>query len=288
MRNFKHKDQTFLAGYIAILGNVLLFVLKFWVGIISGSVALMADAWHTLSDSVSSIVLIVFYKAANKPPDMNHPYGHGRFRLVASIVIGVILIVIGLNFGKEAIEKLISGETAEFGLFAIIVTAISALVKEVMARYSLFVAKKTDSLALKADAWHHRSDAISSLIILVGISLNRFAVWIDAVLGLIVSVLIIWTAWKIISEAIDVILGRKADGVLIKNVREIANRIAGFDVMSHHFHLHSYGDHKELSFHIVMPGNMPLSEVSHTMCAIRKAVRKELDVEPTIQVDANQ
>jgi divalent metal cation (Fe/Co/Zn/Cd) transporter len=100
--------------------------------------------------------------------------------------------------------------------------------------------------------------------------------------------LIIWTAWKIISEAIDVILGRKADGVLIKNVREIANRIAGFDVMSHHFHLHSYGDHKELSFHIVMPGNMPLSEVSHTMCAIRKAVRKELDVEPTIQVDANQ
>ncbi len=278
---------AYRAGWIAVIGNILLFILKLWVGIISGSVALMADAWHTLSDSASSIILIVFYKAAGKPPDMNHPYGHGRFRLVASIIIGAILVMIGLNFGIEAVQKLISGETAEFGLFAILVTALSMLVKEGMARYSLHAAKKLDSLALKADAWHHRSDAISSLVILLGILMQSLAWWIDGVLGLLVSALIIWTAWKIIIEAIDVILGKKADGELIHKVRDIANEVVGFDVLSHHFHLHSYGDHNELSFHIVLHPEMPLRDVNQLMCEIRNRVRNELDVEPTIQVDAN-
>lgn len=285
----KEKNQSFAyrAGWIAVAGNVLLFVLKLWVGIISGSVALMADAWHTLSDSASSIILIVFYKAASKPPDIDHPYGHGRFRLVASIIIGVILIMIGLNFGIESVQKLLSGETAEFGLFAIIVTAFSLVVKEGMARYSLYAAKKTDSLALKADAWHHRSDAISSLVILIGIIFQSLAWWIDGVLGLLVAALILWTAYKIIMESIDVILGRKADGDIIMKVREIANDVAGFDVLSHHFHMHSYGDHEELSFHIVMPPDTPLKDVNKVMCAIRKKVREDLDVEPTIQVDAD-
>ncbi|MEA1873668.1 MAG: cation diffusion facilitator family transporter [Bacteroidota bacterium] len=288
MAKIENQKIAYRAGWIAVAGNVMLFIFKLWVGIISGSIALMADAWHTLSDSASSIILIVFYKAAVKPPDMNHPYGHGRFRLVASVIIGAILIMIGLNFGIEAIQKLISGETTEFGLFAIIVTAVSILVKEGMARYSLHAAKKLDSLALKADAWHHRSDAISSLVILVGIFLQSFAWWIDGVLGLLVSALIMWTAWKIIIEAIDVILGKKADGELIRKVRDIANKVAGFDVLSHHFHLHSYGDHKELSFHIVLNPEMPLREVTQIMYEIRQRVRKELDVEPTIQVDASQ
>lgn len=285
----KEKNQSFAyrAGWIAVAGNVLLFVLKLWVGIISGSVALMADAWHTLSDSASSIILIIFYKAASKPPDIDHPYGHGRFRLVASIIIGVILIMIGFNFGIESVKKLLSGETAEFGLFAIIVTAFSLVVKEAMARYSLYAAKKTDSLALKADAWHHRSDAISSLVILIGIIFQSLAWWIDGVLGLLVAALILWTAYKIIMESIDVILGRKADGDIIMKVREIANDVAGFDVLSHHFHMHSYGDHEELSFHIVMPPETPLKDVNKVMCAIRKKVREDLDVEPTIQVDAD-
>jgi len=288
MSKIKNQKIAYRAGWIAVAGNVLLFVLKLWVGIISGSVALMADAWHTLSDSASSIILIIFYKAAAKPPDMDHPYGHGRFRLVASVIIGAILIMIGLNFCIEAVQKLISGETTEFGLFAIIVTAFSLLVKEGMARYSLHAAKKLDSLALKADAWHHRSDAISSLVILVGILLQSLAWWIDGVLGLLVSALIMWTAWKIIIEAIDVILGKKADGELIRKVRDIANEVAGFDVLSHHFHLHSYGDHNELSFHIVLNPEMPLREVNQLMCEIRERVRNDLDVEPTIQVDANQ
>ncbi|MFO7878724.1 MAG: cation diffusion facilitator family transporter [Bacteroidota bacterium] len=278
--------KAMLAGWIAVAGNILLFALKLWAGVVSGSVALMADAWHTLSDSASSIVLLVFYKAASKPPDMMHPYGHGRFRLVASVIIGVILIVIGANFGVEAIKKLISREATEFGTLAIVVTIISLLVKEGMAQYSLYVGKKLDSLTLKADAWHHRSDAISSLVILIGIMFQKYAWWIDGVLGILVALVIFYTAWHIIVKAIDVILGRKPDGNLVKQVREIANNVAGFDVLSHHFHVHSYGDHDELTFHISMPGEMSLYQVNEIQKKVCVAIREKLDVEPTIQVDA--
>ncbi|MFW5768350.1 MAG: cation diffusion facilitator family transporter [Bacteroidota bacterium] len=278
--------KAMLAGWIAVAGNVLLFVLKLWAGVVSGSVALMADAWHTLSDSASSIVLLVFYKAANKPPDMMHPYGHGRFRLVASIIIGVILIGIGANFGIEAIKKLISKESTYFGTLAIVVTIISLLVKEGMAQYSLYVGKKLNSLTLKADAWHHRSDAISSVVILIGIMFQKYAWWIDGVLGILVALVIFYTAWRIIVKAIDVILGRKPDGNLVKQVREIANNVAGFDVLSHHFHVHSYGDHDELTFHISLPGDMSLYQVNEIQQKVRVAIREKLDVEPTIQVDA--
>jgi cation diffusion facilitator family transporter len=206
--------------------------------------------------------------------------------LVASIIIGVILVLIGFNFGVEAIKRLVTGESTHFGLFAIIVTAVSMVVKEGMAQYSLYASRTLDSLPLKADAWHHRSDAISSLVILIGIMFNKIAWWIDGALGLVVAVLIIWTAWKIVSETIDVILGKKPDGKLVAEVGKIANEVAGQDVLSHHFHIHSYGDHEELTFHIVLPGDMPLKQVDITISKIETELKERLDVEPTIQVDA--
>ncbi|MEA3448754.1 MAG: cation diffusion facilitator family transporter [Bacteroidota bacterium] len=286
MTKKKSYKKAMFAGWLAIIGNVFLFALKLWAGIVSGSVALMADAWHTLSDSVSSIVLLVFYKFANKPPDMTHPYGHGRFRLIASVIIGVILFLVGLNFGVEAVGKLIAKESAEFGTLALVAMIVSVLVKEGMARYALHAYKKLDSLALKADAWHHRSDAISSLVILAGIVLQKYAWWIDGALGMVVSVLIVYTAWEIVQKTIDVILGKKPDGKLIKEVRNIVNETVGFDVLSHHFHLHTYGDHKELTFHVVLPGDWTLDKVNVCIREMRKLIREKLDVEPTIQVDA--
>jgi cation diffusion facilitator family transporter len=288
MHQKKSYKKAMYAGWIAITGNVLLFCLKLWAGIVSGSVALMADAWHTLSDSASSAVLIVFYKFANKPPDMTHPYGHGRFRLIASIIIGVILFLVGLNFCVESVVKLIGKESADFGTLAIVATVVSIMVKEGMARYALYAYKKLDSLALKADAWHHRSDAITSVVILAGIALQKYAWWIDGVLGIIVGFLIIYTAWEIVKKAIDVILGKKPDGKFIEEIRDIVNEAAGFDVLSHHFHLHSYGDHKELTFHIVMPGEWSLKQMDETKSKMRQAIRDKLNVEPTIQVDAKK
>ena len=157
------------AGWISILVNIVLFALKYWAGVSSGSVAIIADAWHTLSDSISSIIVIVAVWFSTRPADKDHPFGHGRAEMLAAIIIGVILAVVAFEFGMESIRRILNRDAADYGIVAIVVTAVSVLTKEGLARYALMAGKKSGSRSLKADAWHHRSDAISSAIILVGI-----------------------------------------------------------------------------------------------------------------------
>ena len=111
---------AYRAGWISILVNVLLFALKYWAGIVSGSVAIMADAWHTLSDSITSVIVIIGVWFSGRPPDKEHPFGHGRAELLAAIIIGVVLAVIAFEFGLESIRRITDREPAEYGTLAII------------------------------------------------------------------------------------------------------------------------------------------------------------------------
>jgi cation diffusion facilitator family transporter len=174
-----------------------LFGFKYWAGISSGSVAIIADAWHTLSDSITSIIVVISVWIASRPADEEHPFGHGRAEILATTIIGVILAVIAVEFFIESVQRLVRREAANYGTLAIVITAISVLAKEGLARYSIIVGKKTGSRSLKADAWHHRSDAISSVVILVGIFLNKYIWWIDGAMGILVTLLILHAAlWR--------------------------------------------------------------------------------------------
>jgi cation diffusion facilitator family transporter len=170
-----------LATYGSILLNIFLFVIKLWAGIVSSSVAIIADAWHTLSDSISSDAVLIGLKVSAKPADKEHPYGHGRAEVIASIVVSMLLAIIGFSFLKESIIKLQTRSEVEYGTIAVVVTIVSLLVKEFMAQYSIIIGKRTNSKSMIADGWHPRSDAISSLVILVGIFIGRYYWWIDGV-----------------------------------------------------------------------------------------------------------
>ena len=273
------------AGWVSIVINTLLFIIKYWAGIASGSVALLADAWHTLSDSLSSIFLIIGISLSQKPPDKEHPFGHGRNELITSILIGCLLAMVSYNFFVESIKRLATREAASYGLIAIIVTIVSILGKEALAQYSFYIARKTQSPAVKADGWHHRSDAISSVAVLIGVVLGRFFWWIDGVMGIIVSLFILYTAYKIIKSSSHTILGQKPSKEFIADIERIANSAANFNVYSHHIHLHDYVNHKELTLHIYLPNNMPISE-SHTITdAIEENLAHELNVVATIHVE---
>ena len=174
------------AGWVSIFTNLALFGLKYWAGLVSGSVALIADAWHTLSDSISSVLVIGGVKLSQKPADKSHPFGHGRYELIATIIIGCLLIWVSYNFIVESVEKLQNKESASYGAFAIIATIISVISKEGLAQYSFYIGRKTNSRVVSADGWHHRSDAISSIVILVGIFIGRYFWWADGVLGILV------------------------------------------------------------------------------------------------------
>lgn len=274
-----------LAGIVSILVNVALFALKYWAGIVSGSVALLADAWHTLSDSLTSIIVIAGVRLSGKKADREHPFGHGRWEQIASIFIGFILAFVAYEFIREAYEKFKSHEAADYGMIAVIVTIISILVKEGLSQYALYIYRKTGLSTVRADAWHHRSDALSSVIILVGIFLKKWFWWIDSLLAVIVSLILFWAVYDIIKRAIFSLLGEEPSSELISRIEAIAERTAGTDMHLHHFHIHVYGPHKELTFHIRVPGETNIKEAHQIANQIEMNIFKELNIQATIHIE---
>ena len=276
---------AFIEGWLSIIVNILLFILKYWAGVVTGSVAIIADAWHTLSDYVTSIIVIVGAKASNKPPDEEHPFGHGRAEIIGSVIIGVLLAVVGFDFILESVDKLKGGEGTQFGTIALVVTILSIVMKEGMAQFAFWAARKTKSKSLKADGWHHRSDAFSSVVILIGIFLGPYFWWMDGAMGIIIAFLLFYGTYEILKDAIGTLLGQDADKELIKEVKIIASQCCQSDLNLHHFHLHNYGNHQELTFHIELDGEQSL-EYSHKIASkIERKIKEDLNITATIHME---
>lgn len=259
------KKYIVTEGWISIIGNTFLFALKYWAGIVTGSLALIADAWHTLSDSVSSAIVLIGVKISRKPADSDHPFGHGRAEHIAAIIIGVMLAVVAFDFVVGAMEKFGTKEKTIFGTVAWVVTIISIISKEVMAQYAFWASRKVESAILKADAWHHRSDALSSVVILIGLLVSNYFWWTDAVLSFIVALMIGYASYEILSKEIKSLLGESPSEELMISIRETAQQSCKQPLHLHHIHIHNYGQHTELSCHIKLPPNMPLNE-AHEIC----------------------
>ncbi|HPE76830.1 MAG TPA: cation diffusion facilitator family transporter [Draconibacterium sp.] len=269
-------------GWISIIGNTVLFGLKYWAGVATGSLALIADAWHTLSDTVSSVIVLIAGKVSRKPADEDHPFGHGRAEHIAAIIIGVLLAIIAFDFIVGAIEKFSSKEKTVFGTIAWIVTIVSILAKEAMAQYAFWGARKTNSSILKADAWHHRSDALSSIVILIGLTVGNYFWWTDSVLSFIVALMIGYTSYEILSKEITSLLGESPDEGLLLSICETAQKACDQPIYLHHIHIHNYGQHSEMSCHIKLPPKM-LLEDAHDICTrIENAIEAKFGYISTI------
>lgn len=272
-------------GIISILINTGLFGLKIWAGIVSGSIALTADAWHTLSDSMSSVIVIFGVKLSSKKPDKLHPFGHGRWEHIAAIFIGFLLSLIAYDFLKDSITQFKSKEEAHFGTLAIVVTIISILVKEGLARYAFYIGKKTENLSVKADGWHHRTDALSSVVVLVGIFFTKRFWWMDSVLGIIISIMLFYAAYEIIKDAINKLLGEKPSQELIEKIEQIIHSLYQKNVYPHHYHIHNYVSSQELTFHIKVENNMNISAAHKIATDIENKINNELNIIATVHIE---
>ncbi len=276
---------AYVEAVSSILLNIILFGLKYWIGIMSSSIAIIADAWHTLSDSFSSIILLIGIKISNKPADREHPFGHGRAEIIATVIIGIILAIVGFNFLIASIRKFYFHQAASFGNPAIIITVISVVVKELMARFAIWGGKKTGSKLLIADGWHHRTDSFSSLVILFGIFLGKFYWWADSALGLIMSLLIFHAAFEILKGSISALIGEKPDSELKDTIVELIKSKIQIPINMHHLHIHDYGDHKEITFHIELPPRMKLKKAHKIADEMEDLIRSELKIESTIHIE---
>ena len=281
-------DKTkagYAEGFVSIVINTVLFALKMWVSIITGSIALAADAWHTLSDSLSSIVVVIASKLGSKKADKEHPFGHGRWEQIASIFIAFILGMIAFGFLESSVMQLNDKERVEYGITAIIVTVISIVVKELLAQYAFYIARKTGNSAVKADGWHHRSDALSSVVVLAGILFAKQFWWIDGVLGIIIALMLLYATFIILKEAITKILGEEPSNELIGKITKEIHNIYNHDLDIHHFHIHNYISHKELTFHIRLDKDLTIGNGHEVATEIEKIIMDKFNMAVTIHVE---
>jgi cation diffusion facilitator family transporter len=275
----------YIEGTISIVFNTVLFILKMWASVVSGSIALAADAWHTLSDSISSVVVIIAAKLASKKADKEHPFGHGRWEQIASLFIAVILAIIAYGFLENSIRQFINRGEVEYGTLAVIVTAISIVVKELLAQYAFYIGRKTGNSSVKADGWHHRSDALSSVVVLPGILFAKKFWWIDSVLGVIIALMLFQVTYVILKEAITKILGEKPDQKLIDKIISEIKNVYNEDLHVHHFHLHNYTNHSELTFHIRLDDSLTVGEAHKIAYEIERKVEEKFEMTATIHVE---
>jgi len=285
-KNYMNKTKAgYVEGSVSIIVNTLLFILKMWASLVSGSIALAADAWHTLSDSISSVAVIIAAKLASKKADKEHPFGHGRWEQIASFFIAAFLAVIAFDFLENSIKQFWNKESVEFGTIAAVVTAVSIVVKELLAQYAFYICRKTGNSSVKADGWHHRSDALSSVVVLAGILFAKQFWWIDSVLGVIIALMLFYATYEILKESIDKILGEEPQADLIGKLTSEIQNIYKDDLKIHHFHIHNYVSHKELTLHIRLNKNLTIEKGHKIATDIEKVILEKFDMSATIHVE---
>lgn len=209
---------------VSIVANFVLTIFKLLAGVVAHSGAMVSDAIHSASDVFSTIVVIIGVRISSKASDRDHPYGHERLECVAAIVLATILAVTGLGIGYTAVSKIAGGNYAEFavpGILALIAAVVSILVKESMYQYTRVYAKRIDSGALMADAWHHRSDALSSIGALIGIAGARIGFPIlDPIASLVICIFIEKAAYNIFMDAVDKMVDKACDDEMEAMLRE--------------------------------------------------------------------
>ena len=262
--------------------NMILLVLKFVAGILGHSAAMIADAVHSLSDFLTDIVVIVLVKLSSKPADKDHDYGHGKYETIATSIIGIALVVVAIMLGWNGVEKIlavINGERIESPeMIALVAAVASILLKEWVFRITKKVALEVDSKALEANAWHHRSDAFSSIGTAIGIGgavlLGNGWTVLDPIAAVIVSVLILITAFRLLRQA----SGELLEESLPKETEDKIEEIVYQDKLVsdiHNLHTRRIGSIIAIEMHLRLPGDISLEESHNHATAIEKALRSE-------------
>ena len=271
------KEQTSIIkklSRVGIFGNVILAAFKLFAGIFGKSGAMVSDAVHSLSDVFATLIAYIGVRLSKRRADTEHPYGHERLECVASLILGLILAGTGIGIGYAGIRNLLSGETLEIPTALPLVAAVvSIAVKEGMFWYTMHYAKKLDSAAFKADAWHHRSDAISSVGSFIGIGMAKLGFPImDPVAGLIICVLILKVAFDITKDALEKMLDTSCSSDFEKQIGAfIAEQpgVVGIDLL----HTRQFGNKIYVDLEITVKRDMSLVDAH----AIAERVHKNVE-----------
>ncbi len=276
----------YLCGAVGIALNILLFAGKLTAGTISGSVAVTADAFNNLSDAGSSVISLIGFRLASQKPDPHHPFGHGRFEYIASLIISIIIILMGFELGKSSFEKILSPEEVEYSALTFAVLGVSVAVKLYMFLYNSSVGKKIDSSTMRATAMDSVSDAVSTGAVLLSAVIAMLTkVALDGWMGLVVAVFIMITGFKTAKETVDSLLGAPPCPEL---VRQIESMVLAYDdiIGVHDMIVHNYGPGRTfVSLHAEVPADGDIVAIHDTIDNAEHEIAKKLGCLVTIHMD---
>ena len=283
MKENQREKEIYKVTIVGALANVTLLIFKFVAGIISNSSAMIADAVHSMSDFITDVVVIVFVKISSKPQDKSHDYGHGKFETLATLIIGIALLFIGLMIlynGASATYRCIwlGEELHRPGMIAFWAAIFSIILKEAVYQYTVFKGRNLNSQAVIANAWHHRSDAFSSIGTAVGIGGAIFLgdkwVVLDPIAAIVVSVFIINVSLKIIIKSINELLEKSLPDEIENEIIKVAE---SFDMVKdvHDLRTRRIGNNIAIEMHLLMDGNLSLQCTHNTTELIESELRKK-------------
>ena len=290
MENMNFQKVANKVSFATIVGNVLLSIFKLLAGIIAHSNAMISDAIHSASDVFSTIIVLIGIKLSAKNPDKEHPYGHERLECVAAIVLSIILLITGLSIGAEALKTITQEEYTSLqvpGILALIAAIISIATKEAMYWYTRYYATKIDSSALLADAWHHRSDAISSIGALIGIAGARLGFPImDSLASLVIFVFIVKASYDIFMDAMDKMVDHSCDEETETRLRDCVEKnknVLGIDLLQTRI----FGNKIYVDVEIAVDGSLSLREAHGIAEDVHDRIEKNFSKVKHIMVHVN-
>lgn len=250
-RDYAHKETrnkvAYLASIIGIIINIFLAMVKFTIGFMITSVSVIADAINNLSDTASSIITLVGFRLSNKPPDKDHPYGHGRIEYIAALVVAFMVILVGFQFIQTSFDRVINPRTVSFNLISLIILIISIVFKFWLMGFNRSLGEKIDSAGLRATAQDALGDVLTTSVVVLSIIMGQFTTFpIDGIVGIIVSLLIMYNGYNLVKETISPLIGETPDKELLDAIME---EVLSYDYITgaHDLYVHSYGAQKTMA-----------------------------------------
>ncbi len=280
------KKYGILCGGCGIALNILLFALKLFVGTITSSVAVTADAFNNISDAGSSVVTMVGFRLAGKKPDPEHPFGHGRIEYISGLIVAMLIFVMGFELIGSSVGAILSPEPTELNLISVIILAVSVVIKLYMFIYNRAIGKKIGSAAMTATASDSIGDAAATLAVLVSLAVSHFSGWlIDGYIGLAVALFILFAGYRAAKETIELLLGTRPDREL---VAELEKTVLSYYPITgvHDLILHDYGPGRQfLSLHAEVPMEEDILFVHDVVDNIEIEIFKRFGIETVIHTD---
>lgn len=275
-----------VAGIVGILSNTLLCAMKILVGLISGSIAIVADAVNNLADASSSLITLIGFKLAGMPEDKEHPYGHARIEYLAGLLVSVIIIVVGLELGKSSAEKIFAPTPTEFSPTVVIVLLLAIGIKIWQTCFNISAGRRIDSMTLIATGADSRNDVIATSAVLLSLIIGElFKIQIDGYMGVLVALFIIWSGIGLVKETVSPLLGEAPDPEMVAAIEKIANSYEGV-LGLHDLAVHNYGPGKIFaSLHVEVDAAVNVM-VSHDMIDnIEHQIARQLNIHCTVHMD---